>query len=194
MSGMYPRRRDAAGLTGVKPSADGVRTLAAVNLLASSPTLRDLAPGALLSAAAAEPLLALARRLRTASNGTQPAAIALHGKNLAMLQSEDGITVSELHEAALDLGVRVARVSLGDPVPPTHALARIARMLGRMYDAIDAGSVQPAAAAELAIHAGVPVYRGLADGSHPVLALELDGDPATDRRFLLQALLLATIG
>lgn len=44
---------------------------------------------------------------------------------------------------------------------------------------------------------GVPVYRGLADGSHPALALGLDGntvDPTGERRFLLQALLFATLG
>lgn len=118
----------------------------------------------------------------------------LHGKNLAVLQVTDSPAMSAMHQAAVDLGVRVSRVSLGEPPPPVVALARIAGMLGRMYDAIDVGTLAPAAASELAIHAGVPVYRGLADGSHPVLTLELDGDPATDRRFLLQALLLATLG
>lgn len=192
-----PRRqsagRDGLALTGVNPPVAAVRTLAAVNLIPSSPALRTLEPGTLLSAATTEPLLALARRLRTASDGGQPAPMALHGKNLAVLQAEDGTSVSALHDAAMALGMRVARVSLGEPLPSAVALARIARMLGRMYDAIDAGTLPPAAAAELATHAGVPVYRGLADGSHPVLALAPDEDPAVDRGFLLQALLLATL-
>jgi ornithine carbamoyltransferase len=181
-------------LTGVNPVGARIRTLAAVKSHPPSPALRALAPGALLSATTAEPLLDIARRLRTAAVGGQPAPAMLHGKNLAVLQVTDSPAMSAMHQAAVDLGVRVSRVSLGEPPPPVVALARIAGMLGRMYDAIDVGTLAPAAASELAIHAGVPVYRGLADGSHPMLTLELDGDPATDRRFLLQALLLATIG
>lgn len=144
----------------------------------------------------AQELLKRAHRLKTASHAGHPALPLLQGKNLAVLQPASADTESTLHDAAADLGLRVARVSLGEPPPEVAECARIARMLGRMYDAIDVGATAPAAAAELATHAGVPVYRGLADGSHPALALVLDGntvDPTSDRRFLLQALLLASL-
>lgn len=188
---------DDAALTGVNPADAGIRTLAAVTSHPPSPALRALALDSSPSAVTAAQLLELARRLRASAIAGQPAPTALHGKNLAVLQPVDGIAVSALHDAALDLGMRVAQVSLGDPPPAILALGRIARMLGRMYDAIDVGPLAPAAAAELAAHAGVPVYRGLADGSHPLLALVLDGNPvdqASERRYLLQALLLATLG
>lgn len=199
-----PSRRHGAGLigndaalTGVNPVGARIRTLAAVTSLPPSSALRAFASDTLLTAAAAKELLDLASRLKTASIAGHPALPLLQGKNLAVLQPASGATVSALHHAATDLGMRVARVSLGEPPPEVAECARIARMLGRMYDAIDVGTTAPAAAAELATHAGVPVYRGLADGSHPALALVLDGnnvDQESDRRFLLQALLLATLG
>jgi hypothetical protein len=197
-------RCDDAGLTGVKPVAAVVRTLAAVTSHPPSPALRALVLD-MPSAAAAKELLDLARQLQAASIAGHPAPSLLQGKNLAVLQSSSGAAVSALHEAAADLGMRVARVSLGEPPPAVVECARIARMLGRMYDAIDVGTVAPAAAAQLAAHAGVPVYRGLADGSHPALALAgllappdagkpKEANDAANQRFILQALLLATIG
>lgn len=197
--------RDDAALTGVNPTAAGIRTLAAVTSHPPSPPLRALASDTLLNAAGAKELLDLASRLKAASIAGHPAPPLLQGKNLAVLQPASGATVSALHDAAADLGVRVARVSLGEPPPEVAECARIARMLGRMYDAIDVGTTAPAAAAALATHAGVPVYRGLADGSHPALALARDLAPADavvpdaaaesdNRRFMMQALLLATIG
>lgn len=197
--------RDDAALTGVNPVASGIRTLADVTSPPPSSALRALASDALLNAAAAKELLDLARRLKAASVAGHPALPLLQGKNLAVLQPASGATVSALHDAAADLGVRVARVSLGEPPPEVAECARIARMLGRMYDAIDVGTTAPAAAAELATHAGVPVYRGLADGSHPALVLAQrlaptdavvpdDAAEGDNRRFMLQALLLATIG
>lgn len=196
--------RDDAALTGVNPGTAGIRTLAAVTSHPPSAALRALASDTLLNAAVAKELLDLARRLKAASIAGHPTPL-LQGKNLAVLQPASGATLSALHDAAAELGVRVARVSLGEPPPEVAECARIARMLGRMYDAIDVGATAPAAAAELATHAGVPVYRGLADGSHPALALAgllappdavkpKDANDADNQRFILQAMLLATIG
>jgi ornithine carbamoyltransferase len=198
-----PGLADDAALTGINPGARGARTLHAVIPSAPPELLRTAASGALLSAAAAQSLLDAARRLQAAARTGQAMRPLLAGKNLAVLQPPGGVA-SVLHEAAADLGLRVSQVSLGEPPPAASEFARIARMLGQLYDAIDAGATPPAAAAELATHAGVPVYRGLADGSHPALALaaglatqdDSDGTAgeAACRRFMLQALLLATIG
>jgi ornithine carbamoyltransferase len=205
VSGGVPATPDGAALTGINPGARAARTLGAVNPSAPPEVLRTAASGLLLSAAAAQALLDAARRLQAAARAGQAARPLLAGKNLAVLQPPGGVA-SVLHEAAADLGLRVSQVSLGEPPPAASEFARIARMLGQLYDAIDAGTTPPSAAAELATHAGVPVYRGLADGSHPALALaaglgtpdDSGGDAMTGdaacRRFMLQALLLATIG
>lgn len=185
-------------MTRVKLGTRTARTLDAVNPSASPEVLRTAA-GVLLSGAAVQSLLDAAARLQAAAQAGHPPRALLTGKNLAVLQPMDGASTA-LHIATVELGLRVSQVSLGHPLPVSGELARIARMLGQLYDAIDVGAAPIAAAAELAAHAGVPVYRGLADGSHPALALVPqpgNGAVQHDTRwphFMLQALLLATIG
>jgi ornithine carbamoyltransferase len=191
-------------LTAVKPGASRCLTLIAVTPSIPRPPAA-LAAGQVPGAASAQELVDAATRLKAAWRAGM-AGRPLLGKNLAVLQpAGDSTTVSPLHRAAADLGARVAQVSLGEPPPADSEFPHIARMLGKMYDAIDAGTTTLRAAAELERHAGVPVYRGLGDSTHPALALAGRMDPSLtgagdaaelddNRRFLLQALLLRTIG
>ena len=162
----------------------------------STPSAVRTAPDVLAMAGALHEWLATAERLRAARrNGT--AGRLLMGKNLAVLQPAGATDKSTLHRAATDLGVRAAQLSLGEPLPAAVDLAQVARMLGRLYDAIDASRLPQDAAAELGKHASVPVYRDFGgDGNTlPPLATQLctqasDGDAM---RFLMQALLLRTM-
>lgn len=146
---------------------------------------------------AAEQWLAAAERLRAAFRiGAMGRPLA--GKNLAVLQPSGATEISTLQRAATDLGARVAQVRLGEPPPAVADFAHVARMLGRLYDAIDASRMPQDAAAELGKHAGVPVYHGLGNEDHPVRALAAHmalqaGSDGDDLRFLLQALLVRTM-
>ena len=97
--------------------------------------------------------------------------LPLAGKNLALLratpaQPED----SMFHGTATALGARVAHVWLGDSIgPPGSELQNVPKMLGRLYDAVDCGSVSAVAALQIENQAGIPVYRGLE--AHPTTVL-----------------------
>lgn len=98
----------------------------------------------------------------------------LHGKNIALLlgRTPSGET-SALHRAALELGARVAEVPFAEPAAASgrEDIRGLARMLGRMYDAIDCGTLAAATVRQIEQEAGVPVYAGLALEDHPVQVL-----------------------
>ncbi|MBU2284948.1 MAG: hypothetical protein KKC85_00760, partial [Gammaproteobacteria bacterium] len=101
-------------------------------------------------------------------------AQALLGKHLALLHEKtSGPEPSLLQRAAQDLGARVSHVHLGEPVlPPTGTLgSSIPKVLGRLYDALDASSLPPGVVRQIALHAGVPVYEGLDRDDHPIHAI-----------------------
>ena len=85
------------------------------------------------------------------------------------------------------------------PLLPSTAqeVQSTARMLGRLYEAVECQGMDPALVASIGRHAGIPVFDGVATKDHPVGPLaELPGDStplADNRRFLLQALLLEAI-
>jgi ornithine carbamoyltransferase len=146
----------------------------------------------------ASALLTHARALqRAAQSGTiQP---LLKGKRLGVLcVAANDHDAALFHVAAAELGARVTQVqpSLTDASTPME-IARTARMLGRLYDAVECQGLPPALVGRIRDDAGVPVYDGIASRDHPVarLAEQLDaGAPADDnRRFVLQALLLSTL-
>ncbi len=97
----------------------------------------------------------------------------LLGRNLALLRtSPPGSGISVLHRAALDLGARVAVLRFADAgVPPQGELRALSRMLGRMYDAIDCGTMASTVVRQIERDAGVPVYDGLDRDDHPVRVL-----------------------
>jgi len=143
-------------------------------------------------------VLAYARILeREESTGTRHAW--LRGKNIGSLASPgNGADETLFRQAATELGARVTPLR---PLPE-DGLAAIeiqvtARLIGRLYDAVD----WPGASSELLQRirstAGIPIYDGLAAARHPTARLaELlrpDAAFADRRRFVLQAVLLATM-
>jgi ornithine carbamoyltransferase len=160
---------------------------------------RDLPACQQLSAAQAAALVARACELRrAAADGQRPSL--LRGKNLGLVCSDDRtLDASLFRRAATDLGARVAHVrpSFGDHADGADVL-RTAQLLGRLYDAVDCEGLPHALVEQIAAEAGVPVFDGLAQPQHPTAALVecIDGDctGADKRRFLLQALLVSTVG
>ena len=97
----------------------------------------------------------------------------LEGKNLALLFEKTSTRTRAAFEvAAFDQG---AHVSYFDPASSQmghkESIADTARVLGRMYDAIEYRGARQADIEVLAAHAGVPVYNGLTDEWHPTQML-----------------------
>lgn len=145
-------------------------------------------------------LLGRARLLqRAALDGAVPPRL-LRGKNLGLLsEAGDGEALALLRQAAEELGAQVATMrsslSLATPV---QELQHTARMLGRLYDAVACEGIDAALVRQIGQHAGIPVHDGAAADSHPTAALAgLLGErtaAADNRRFVLQALLIESIG
>lgn len=143
-------------------------------------------------------LLERARMLqRTALEGSTPRL--LRGKNLGLLrEAQDDEALALFLRAAAELGAHVATMHCGlSPASAPQDVLHTARMLGRLYDALECQGIDPAVVQQIARHAGIPVYEGLAMAGHPSAALAaLLGDatsPADNRRFVLQAVLLDSI-
>jgi len=146
----------------------------------------------------ADSLLTRAQALqRAAQAGTiQP---LLRGKNLGLLCEADDADADLFRCAASELGAHVARIkpSLSHLYCPTE-VQRTARMLGRLYDAVECQGMAPALVQQVGDGAGVTIYDGVASPRHPTaqLAKQLGGDAAEadKRRFILQAVLLSSLG
>ena len=147
--------------------------------------------------ASASAVLANARTLQRAAQAgkTQP---LLRGKNLALLCESDNGDAALFRRAAVELGAHVAHIrpSLSELSTPQE-VQHTARMLGRLYDAVECQGLAPALVQQVASDAGVPIYAGIASQDHPTAKLaELLGDdtsPTDNRHFVLQAVLLSTI-
>ena len=100
--------------------------------------------------------------------------------------------------AAVELGAHVAyiRPSLTE-LSTRLEVQDTARMLGRLYDAVECQGMAAELVHQLGIDAGVPVYDAIASKRHPTAKLDglLGGDnpPLDKRRFVLQAVLLSTV-
>jgi ornithine carbamoyltransferase len=114
-------------------------------------------------------LLDIARTLKHA-NGERAGRRPLEGKNLAIIgdPAADG-RLADFCTAASELGVQIAKVSADDT--RTRGDARAARMLGRLYDAIDCEGLDAETVQQIENEAGVPVFNGLADDAHPTRVL-----------------------
>ena len=143
-------------------------------------------------------VLGQARALQIAvGNGTMQGM--LRGKNLGLLcESEDTPEALLFRRAARQLGGHVSYVqpSLSELSTPRE-VQRTARMLGRLYDAVECQGAAHALAPEIGAAAGVPVYGGLASPAHPTARLAAllgdDTSPEDNRCFVVQAVLLTTI-
>jgi ornithine carbamoyltransferase len=117
-------------------------------------------------------LLQLAGALKSAKYaGTEGAR--LQGKEIALIFEKTSTrTRSAFEVAAYDQGAHVTYLDpSGSQLGHKESIADTARVLGRMYDAIEYRGNRQADAEELAARAGVPVYNGLTDEWHPTQML-----------------------
>jgi ornithine carbamoyltransferase len=119
-----------------------------------------------------EHLLELSRALKAAKYaGTERRR--LEGKEIALVFEKTSTrTRSAFEVAAYDQGAHVTYLDpTGSQLGHKESIADTARVLGRMYDAIEYRGSAHAAVEELARCAGVPVYNGLTDDWHPTQML-----------------------
>jgi ornithine carbamoyltransferase len=126
-------------------------------------------------------LLRLAAELKAAkSAGTEQPQ--LKGKNIALIfEKESTRTRTGFEVAAYDQGAHVTFLGpTGSHIGHKESMKDTARVLGRTYDAIEYRGFGQDQVETLAAFAGVPVYNGLTDQSHPTQIL---ADLMTMREF-----------
>jgi ornithine carbamoyltransferase len=117
-------------------------------------------------------LLQLSEALKTAKYaGTE--ARRLEGKEIALIFEKTSTrTRSAFEVAAFDQGAHVTYLDpSGSQLGHKESVADTARVLGRMYDAIEFRGNRQSDVETLAEYAGVPVYNGLTDEWHPTQML-----------------------
>ncbi len=125
-----------------------------------------------LSPAEIRHLLRLAAELKSAKlAGTEQKRLT--GKNIALIFEKDSTrTRTGFEVAAYDQGAHVTYLGpTGSQLGKKESVKDTARVLGRMYDAIEFRGYRHADAEALAKWAGVPVYNGLTDAFHPTQIL-----------------------
>lgn len=136
-----------------------------------SPSLahRPLCSPAALSANEVHALLGTAAALKpTARLEWQP----LRGRHLALLCGNSEPACSAFARAMAEAGASVALLHAGTWHDPAgDEWAKAARLLGKLYDAIDCCGLAPPLVEQLARHAGVPVFDGIALMQHPTRLL-----------------------
>ena len=97
----------------------------------------------------------------------------LKGKNIALIFEKDSTrTRTGFEVAAYDQGAHVTYLGpTGTQIGHKESMKDTARVLGRIYDAIEYRGSSQDSVMTLAGHAGVPVYNGLTDESHPTQTL-----------------------
>lgn len=125
-----------------------------------------------LSAEEIRYLLRLAAELKAAKLSGAERQM-LRGKNIALIFEKDSTrTRAGFEVAAFDQGAHVTYLGpSGSHIGHKESIRDTARVLGRMYDAIEYRGFKQQDVEELARHAGVPVYNGLTDQSHPTQIL-----------------------
>lgn len=129
-------------------------------------TLRDYTPREIAF------LIKLAADLKTAKYaGTE--VPRLQGKDIALIFEKDSTRTRVGFEvAAYDQGARVTYLGpTGSHIGHKESVKDTARVLGRIYDAIEYRGFGQAIVEELAKYSGVPVYNGLTDEFHPTQIL-----------------------
>ncbi|MFP3247648.1 MAG: ornithine carbamoyltransferase [Paraburkholderia sp.] len=117
-------------------------------------------------------LLDLSRDLKRAKYaGTETPR--LNGKNIALIFEKTSTrTRCAFEVAAHDQGAHVTYIDpAGSQIGHKESMKDTARVLGRMYDAIEYRGYGQEIVEELAKYAGVPVYNGLTDEFHPTQML-----------------------
>ncbi|MGE5346833.1 MAG: ornithine carbamoyltransferase [Acidithiobacillales bacterium] len=141
-----------------------------------------------LTAAEFRFLLDLARELKRGKRaGTERPR--LRGKNICIIFEKTSTrTRCAFEVAAYDQGMGVTVLDpSGSQIGHKESMKDTARVLGRMYDAIEYRGFSQEAVVTLAKHAGVPVYNGLTDAAHPtqmladVMTMEEHSDASSRR-------------
>ncbi|MYR57849.1 ornithine carbamoyltransferase [Streptomyces sp. SID625] len=117
-------------------------------------------------------LIELAAELKAAKKaGTETRHLT--GRNIALIFEKTSTrTRCAFEVAAADQGASTTYLDpSGSQIGHKESLKDTARVLGRMFDAIEFRGDSQAAVEELAAHAGVPVYNGLTDDWHPTQML-----------------------
>ena len=117
-------------------------------------------------------LIDLSAELKAAKRaGTEEQQLA--GKEIALIFEKDSTrTRCAFEVAAYDQGAHVTFIGpSGSHMGHKETVKDTARVLGRMYDAIEYRGFGESVADELAQWAGVPVYNGLTDEWHPTQML-----------------------
>ncbi|WP_158801522.1 ornithine carbamoyltransferase [Acidisoma sp. L85] len=117
-------------------------------------------------------LLRLAAELKAAKYGGYERP-RLKRKNIALIFEKDSTrTRSGFEVAAYDQGAHVTYLGpSGSHIGHKETMKDTARVLGRIYDAIEYRGFGQTLAEELAQYSGVPVYNGLTDQAHPTQVL-----------------------
>src|SRR6185295_971290 len=117
-------------------------------------------------------LLDLSRDLKRAKYGgyEQP---RMRGKNIAIIfEKASTRTRVSFEVAAYDQGAHVTYIGpSGSHIGHKESMKDTARVLGRIYDAIEYRGFGQHLAETLAVYSGVPVYNGLTDEAHPTQVL-----------------------
>ncbi len=117
-------------------------------------------------------LLRLAGELKAAKNaGTEQQR--LQRRNIALIFEKDSTrTRTGFEVAAFDQGAHVTYLGpTGSHIGHKETMKDTARVLGRVYDAIEYRGFGQKTVEDLATYAGVPVYNGLTDEAHPTQVL-----------------------
>jgi ornithine carbamoyltransferase len=123
----------------------------------------------------------------------------LRGRNLALICASDGGEAQNLfRQAGTELGAQVAHVQFNlSGLGTLQELQHTARVLGRLYDALECQGLAPELVQQLGREAGVPVFDGLALPTHPTASLtamlECNASESDKRRWILQAVLLGAM-
>jgi ornithine carbamoyltransferase len=129
-------------------------------------------------------ILDLARDLKRAKYAGTEVQL-LRGKNIALIfEKASTRTRCAFEVAAYDQGANVTYLDpAGSHMGKKESVKDTARVLGRMYDAIEYRGSGQHIVEELAEHSGVPVFNGLTDELHPT---QMCADIMTMREFMPQ--------
>ena len=129
-------------------------------------------------------ILDLARDLKRAKYAGTEVQL-LRGKNIALIfEKASTRTRCAFEVAAYDQGATVTYLDpAGSHMGKKESVKDTARVLGRMYDAIEYRGSGQHIVEELAEHSGVPVFNGLTDEFHPT---QMCADIMTMREFMPQ--------
>lgn len=117
-------------------------------------------------------LVQLAAELKAARNAGAEVP-RLQGKNIALIFEKDSTRTRVAFEvAAYEQGARVTYLGpSGSHIGVRESMKDTARVLGRVFDAIEYRGFKQATVEELAQYAGVPVWNGLTAEAHPTQGL-----------------------